>query len=339
MARLRTPPGAAADLLATGRPPSWFRWKYVEQPRAASRTVCLARDEVAVGVVWFPIRGQRRTHMGAQVSDMATHQDDRRRAEAVLGPIVRQCAEEGAAAVWVPPTIRGPSPALPAGMPTTTGHGPFLRLHRAGILENGGEEALDRWVAGAQRGLARARSLYDRVSRTCSPVPEDVARLPQPDPQLLQDLYGRTVPERTHIRRDPAFYAWRFADPRATFRMYVAYRNGIPMAAMVSERWRSDGADIVTIAEALPIDPSRTERHLATVLGRLVIDHQDADLIATTGAGLPDGTLERLGFLPADRIPVRWIARSSPAEIARVDSEVHLAEGTFGFAPTTLMGG
>ena len=103
-----------------------------------------------------------------------------------------------------------------------------------------------------------------------------------------------------HALRDRRYYGWRFDDPTREYTTYVAERRGEPVAAVVVAASSDDG----TAAELTEVTPyPRADPHgaLEALLGRVVDEHADEELLAAPSV-LPKDLAARAGFRPDDRL-------------------------------------
>lgn len=142
----------------------------------------------------------------------------------------------------------------------------------------------------------RASPAADVSVERCATVPVDV----------LTELYRRAVPNRYHVERDRAYYRWRFANPNWDCRTYVASRAG-PVAALVVCWLDRCGVSFVRLMETVPLSCPSPDA-AGVLLGAVVSDHADADVLAASEDTLPGSVLARRGFHRDDRLPLSLAA-------------------------------
>ena len=122
---------------------------------------------------------------------------------------------------------------------------------------------------------------------------------------LAEVAAHRPTPHATAVR-DRQFVEWRFRNPRYSYATYVLRRSGVPVAALVVGEQRDVELDVVHVSDALPVGGGGRRRNgrLSTLLGRVVSDHADADLLAAAGRTLPRAVLASHGFVGNDRFPL-----------------------------------
>lgn len=307
----------------------WFEWKYTENPAAGYVPIVVAtHDGELVGArpcVPFRMRVGDRTVEAVRFGDTMVHPDHRRRG--LFTRMTRRMLEYYAA---LDPAFGFNHPnenSLP-GYRTMGGRvvGRFpvaYRVQNPAALAGGrldGPAAL-----GVSAATPLARAYLDGRARL-SLVPDSgitVTRHASTPAETLAALYEAGPPEGIHAERTPEFYEWRFRNPQWRYRTYVAHDEG-PVAGIVTGTRRVGDATVTTLAEAVPMagDGARREA-FSTLVGRIVEDAADADLLAYSGRAIPEGVLAAAGFHGDDRPPLSWLARPNLLVAHELGGEVY----------------
>lgn len=325
----------------------WFAWRYEETPYADDVHVLVADDgERLVGAepcLVLPVRAGGETATAHQPADWMVHPDARRQ-----GIFTRMTEHLLEGAPWDPPRLyfNFPSAAILPGLRRfdwrVAGTLPsYYRLHRpTACLANGASGAFGRAKAALDRLSGLAARAYFRVRDARLPDPGvAVTRHETPPVGVLADLYRSSVPDRLHVVRDERFYRWRLANPLWESAVYVARRDGRPVAALVAREEDVDGLRMTSLLDALPLGagvddgagaggrggpgaggaggaaadrdggPGPDEARAALVRAA-VADGAGADLLRARGSIVPPGTLRAFGFQSDDAFPLS--ALSSP---------------------------
>ncbi|WP_290811691.1 GNAT family N-acetyltransferase [Halovivax sp.] len=305
------------------RSTDWFRWKYVENPVADHVPIVVARrDGDLIGARSFlPVRvavdGVER--VAYQPCDTMVHPDHRR--QGVFTRMNEAAIERYAAG----------EPAFFFNFPNGRSKPGNLKL---GWREVGTVpmyyrpqkpvSAAREWIANRTDRIdeegAAASELLERVAT--DPVADahraidrrlggatdglTIDRYERPTEAPLEPTYRRAVPEGVHTVRDRAFYEWRFDNPANEYGVYVASRDGTPVAALIV----SLRAGHLRLVDALPRsvddDPEPLERLVAAALtDRAAGD--DVGYVAAFGDVLPRPL--RYRFYPDTRFPLSALIR------------------------------
>lgn len=132
--------------------------------------------------------------------------------------------------------------------------------------------------------------------------------------ETLSELYRRSVPDEIHVRRDAAYYGWRFENPRWETTTYVADRDGDTVAAMVVARESGD-LEKVSVLDVLPVDGSAPDESYEALLSAVVSDASDADLIKCGAESIPVSVLRGLGFRADDAFPLSYVSKSTTSVV------------------------
>ncbi|WP_327053321.1 GNAT family N-acetyltransferase [Halomicrococcus gelatinilyticus] len=294
----------------------WFDWKFVDNPYHPDVPIFVAeRDGEVVGArpslpLPLSVGGERELAL-VQVDPMV-HPDHRRR-----GLFTRL-----AAAVY---DHYGPrEPSVVVGFPNEAVKGGLEKLTEElsldeGILERFPEyyrvqnpaalvdaaetDLLKRLATRLGAGVEGYLAARDRLGNaTAEGRVERYAGTPA---ALLAEVAAhRPTPHATAVR-NRQFVEWRFRNPRYSYATYVLRRSGVPVAALVVGEQRDVGPDVAHVSDALPVGGGRRRSdRLSTLLGRVVSDYADADLLAAAGRTIPRSVLASHGFVGNDRFPL-----------------------------------
>lgn len=318
--RLFEPPDEAAfislyDATFGGGTEEWFEWKYTENPAAGYVPIVVAtHDGELVGArpcVPFRMRVGDRTVGAVRFGDTMVHPDHRRRG--LFTRMTRRTIEYYAALDTAFGFNHPNENSLP-GYRTMGGRvvGRFpvaYRVQNPAALADGRVDGPAALGVSAATPLARAY-LDGRARLSLSADSEvTVTRHATTPAETLAALYEAGPPAGIHAERTPEFYAWRFRNPQWEYRTYVARDEG-PIAGIVTGTRRVDGATVTTLAEAVPMAGTDDRRDaFAALVGRIVEDAADADLLAYSGRAIPEDVLAAAGFRHDDRPPLSWLAR------------------------------
>ncbi|ELY36125.1 GNAT family N-acetyltransferase [Halalkalicoccus jeotgali] len=317
------------DATFGGGSAEWFEWKYVENPVANYVPIVVAtRDGELVGArpcVPFRMRVGDRTVEAVRFGDTMVHPDHRRRG---LFTRMTQRTVEYYAALDPAFGFNHPNENSLPGYRTlggrVVGRMPVAyRVQNPAALADGrldGPAAL-----GASAATPLARAYLDGLTRLTRPATPGftITRHDSTPAETLADLYEAGPPEGIHADRTPEFYAWRFRNPQWEYRTYVAH-DGKPVAGIVTGTQRTDGVTVTTLAEAVPVAGTDDRRDaFVALVGRVVEDAGDADLLAYSGRSIPEGVLAAAGFHWDDRPPLSWLARPNLLVTTELGGEVY----------------
>lgn len=331
---------------------AWFRWKYVDNPYVDRVPVYVATagDDVvgAFGLVAFRMRAGDATGIGMLAGDLVVHPDHRRRGvfTRLFGEILGDSPTSGGSIARAPPADDdGPGASTGDGHdraesaflfayanedshPGMVGLGwtpvePRITYHR---VQDPRSYVRDRFGAGAARvagpvvaGLSRA-TLRVRGRGASAPPDVTVTRVDDVPVATLTGLAAVDPPPGTvQPVYDAAFYEWWFAGGSRTHDdVYVARRDGDPVAVVVTRETRDERLDATTVwlvhavplADRGPRDGSagETDREagLAAILDRVVADNRGSDFLRAWNPVYPARMLRERGFLADDRPPLSW---------------------------------
>lgn len=184
----------------------------------------------------------------------------------------------------------------------------FVRLQdAASFVSSRTRESIGRFLAPAAAAVARG---YLRVrDRRTSPTDVTVEERPTVPSEQLASVYDRRPPDAIHPVRDSEFYRWRFSVPgHDSCRTYVATRDGEPVAGIVvsggqGERTWLDIEDVVPMAGG-----DQWRRDLDAILGRILAEHRDAELVRFTDGIVPRDLLRTRGFVHVETFPLSVFA-------------------------------
>lgn len=299
-----------ADHWERGGGREWFAWKYERNPAASRVPIVVAtRDGSVVGArpfLPFPMAAGGERTVGLQTCDTVVHVDHRRRG--VFSEMTRRAFDhyadrEPAFAFHLPnEAARKAYRSLGArAIGTVPTH---YRIQRPLALlrdrdELPGSAALD--VA-----LTAGAWTYLHAHDAVAPPPDGfrVERHEAVPAGTLARLYRGRVPERLHAVRNEAFYEWRFSNPDWAYRTFTAWRDGRPVAGLVTGT-RAEGEIVTYVTEVVPLGGGDDWRAaVAALLARALDDHDAVDLVAASGWVLPREVLARFGFNADDSLPL-----------------------------------
>ncbi|WP_458189946.1 GNAT family N-acetyltransferase [Haladaptatus sp. NG-WS-4] len=288
----------------------WFDWKFVENPYRSQVPICVAeRDGRVVGArpsLPLPLSVGGRRELALVQVDPMVHPDHRRR-----GLFTRMAAH-----VYDYYDTREPS--IVVGFPNEAVKAGLEKMAEKLALEDGimtefteyyrvqNPRALSnaKLAGAAVPGLRAYLAVRDRATPTASP--DSVDQYAGVPPTLLAEIADSNLTPRAHAVRDEQFFQWRFGNPRFDYTTYTLRGDddGTPVAIVVGEQ-QNTTETIVHLSDVLPVDggADRTAA-LSALLGRIVDEYRDADVIAAAGTTLPRSVLARHGFLGTDRFPL-----------------------------------
>ncbi|RBI63460.1 GNAT family N-acetyltransferase [halophilic archaeon] len=303
---------------------AWFDWKFADNPYLPSVPIWVAeREGRIVGArpsLPVPLSVAGRRELALVQVDPMVHPDHRRQ-----GLFTRLAAD-------VYDHYRSRDPSVVVGFPNEAVKrglekladelsldegvvAPFTEYYRiqdpTALVDADGSTPLGR-VAGRAADALRPgvrRYLAARDHFAGATTEGRVERHSGAPPALLASVASRrTSPDATAVRDEP-FFSWRFRNPRYDYSTYVLRRNGASVAALVVGEQRDVPADVVHVSDALPpVGGDRRDERLSALLGRVLADRADADLVAAAGTTLPRSVLASHGFVATDRFPLSRLA-------------------------------
>lgn len=325
------------------RSASWFRWKYAANPYLDHVPIFVAEhDGDVVGarpLLAFRLRAGSDSVLALQPADTMVHPDHRR--QGLFTRMTRraiECYEPG-------------EPELFFNYPNATAIGGYRKL---GWKAVGSRQAFYRvqtpstFVAAQVDGPAGdllgglatpiVRRLYRLRSSRSSP-PEDVTVELRDggDGPLLAALYGRRPPAELHARRDREFYDWYLSSPAWEYTTAVAHREGSIVAALLARtRTTDDGARVTQLADVAPLTGGDGwSAAVSALVGAVVNDAADVDLIAAVGSAIPRDVLATYGLYSANRTPLRQLRGDDSTFVVRPTAPDDPASWQIGGAPLT----
>ncbi|AHG02342.1 hypothetical protein HALLA_20785 (plasmid) [Halostagnicola larsenii XH-48] len=292
----------------------WFRWKYEDNPYVDHVPIVLATHEGAiVGTkpsFVLELRVEDRTFRGYQPADVMVHPDHRRRG--LYSRTTERMKEH----------YRDRDPELffnfpnPATLSGSLKHGweivekvpTYYRIQRPeSMLETDHSERLSTLTSAAtplvQRYL-RAREPRYRGVRGVS-----VERFDEVPASVFAQLYRDGVPGTIHANRTETFYEWRFGNPNLSYEAYVARRNGVAIAGIVTGTTNEDGSRITNLTDVVPLATTPHRRDgLRALLSRIIEDRREDSLLAVSGDGIPESLLSRFGFHSDLAVPLSHVS-------------------------------
>jgi hypothetical protein len=323
----------------------WFRWRFVENPYVDETPMIVAdRDGTIVGAepcLAFRLRVGDESRIALQPADWAVHPDHRRRG--VFSGMTERLVESRARR---PGELyfNFPNEMLEPGLekfdwelrpgPTT-----YYRIQRPRrVLEQGPSAKRDfkttasRWLGRLAtppvRGYLRVRDQLR--TRTGLAVERHDER---PVGTLTRLATRAKAP--IHVVRDRAYYEWRFDNPRWETTTYIVRRDGVAVAACVVCREERGGLHTTAILDTVPRDGSAGTDAFHALLGAIVEDATDSDVLKIGDGPIPACVLARFGFWPNDEPPISRLATQSTLAVRPVDGPESGNWEIDGIDPTT----
>lgn len=134
--------------------------------------------------------------------------------------------------------------------------------------------------------------------------------------EALGSLYERTVPDALHTVRNEAFYRWRFENPAWNYTAYTATRGETVVSSVIAGTRHHDGMTETRLTDALPMGGGVRDGALAGLLGAVVADHRDSDVISAFGDGVPHELLRRHGFLSDHGPALSLVSTTTPMVVS-----------------------
>ncbi|RQG91256.1 GNAT family N-acetyltransferase [Natrarchaeobius halalkaliphilus] len=299
------------DMVLGERNEEWFRWKYEENPYVDHVPMIVAThggDLVGTKPCFaLELRIDSRTYLGFQPADVMVHPDHRRRGlySRTTERLKEHYRDREPALFFNFPNEATLSGSLKHGWRIVEEVPTFYRVQRPDALIDR-EDRLSR-LSSAAHPVASAylRACELLVDRPANVVVHRFDGLPT---EQLLELYDRGVPGTIHANRTEPFYEWRFENPHWSYDAYVATRDGEPIAGVVVGTTLDDGSTITCLTDVVPLATTPGRRDgLQAILDRVVADHREADLLATSGRAIPAPLLRRFGFLSDASLPLSRI--------------------------------
>jgi GNAT superfamily N-acetyltransferase len=320
----------------------WFDWKYAENPSVDSVPIVLAeRNDRIVGARPFfalEMAAGDRSVLALQPGDTMVHPEHRRQGlfSRMTEAAIDLYADREPAFFFNFPNERSRPGYLDMGWRLVSETPIHYRVQNpVGTLDlpagNRIGEALEELsrpiVAGALDAVERFAGVETAditVERRSSVLGAELAA-----------LYRADVPKRIHARRSECFYEWRFTNPRWSYRTYLARRDGEVVGSAVVGSGREGGGTVRRLVDVLPMDEAvgtaaegegeegRGERRnvLASLLGAVIVDSEDADLLAVHRGVFDHDVLAGFGFLPDDSFPLARLCSPTTLVVRSVGTE------------------
>ncbi|WP_336003488.1 GNAT family N-acetyltransferase [Halorientalis halophila] len=294
--------------LEEGGSREWFAWKFEDQPYMVHTPVFVAEHEgEVVGArpfVPFRLRVGPRTMLGLQTADTVVHPDHRSRGlfSRMNDLAFAYYRQRDPDVLFSIPNARSRPGYLDIGAKTVGPIRTWLRIERpSAFLEaKFGDRTPDRAgsvLDGLSDGYHRLR---DRRHNGHDRTDISVERRASVPSETLAEIAAAPQPDVIHVRRDEAFYDWRFDNPCWEYDSYVARRDGEPVAGLVAGTRRIGDRVQTKVADVVPLAGEERLPAVAALFERLLRTHPDSDAFAVAGSGLPDSLLRSFGFRPDD---------------------------------------
>ncbi len=286
-----------------------FRWKYLENPWCASPAVHVLEgtDGLRGAIGWVRLRLDRLRGTSEAVlpGDVALPQADAAQVGRSINRSFEVLSEPDVdLALSAPLPHEVPAQRVVADGERTSPLTTYLQVRRPSTIADG-LSPIDPIVRRAVDGLLRVRQYLEPWTRALADGPIDVERRDGVPPVAFRILEGAPAPGLGAVRGRP-FWRWRLADPRTTFRTFLLFRHGAPIAGTVVGARRGPRAHVAIIhgIGRAGADAPGVARLLAAVFRHC----EFADLVYVPESSLPDGRLERLGVRRTRQWPVSLIA-------------------------------
>ncbi len=299
------------DVWGHRRDRDWFVWRFERVPYVDHVPMFVAeRDGTVVGTrpfLAFPLHVGRDRSLALLTVDTMVHPDHRRNGlfTCMTERAVEFYADRDPAFCFNQPTADALAGFRKLGWDPVAPTETHYRVQSpsalvAGRTDRPAARALARAADAGANGYLRARdALATRPSL-------DVTSEPGVATGALADLHRSADPAGIHAVRDRTFLDWRFDSPEWDRHTYLARDGDRPVAGLlVRTRTVDDRVRLAQIADVAPLDaPDRRRDALHALLGAVVADHDDADLLAAPGRSLPDDALSAYGFHSDQRPPL-----------------------------------
>lgn len=273
----------------------WFDWKYVEDPYLSHVPITLAERDgeiVAVqGYVPCRVRRGERIVQALKPVDAVVHPDHRRNGlySRITERAIRRYDDRESAFFFNFPNVASLGAQQKLGWSEVTVVSMYYRMQRPSeLLPNG--RALDPVGQVADTVGRTVLGVFDQL--TAIDTAYDIERYASPPADVLESIYESNVPDAFHVDREAQYYRWILDAPTVDHTVYVANRDGRPVAALVT---RSNDDGDVTVFDALPLASNHDA--FATLLAAVTADNEDAGVLSVTDQTLSPALLSRFGFV------------------------------------------
>ena len=301
----------------------WFDWRFVDNPFASETPITVVDHEGSVvgarSNLPIPLSVGGRREVGILQAETAVRSAHRRR-----GLFTRMVEHDEA-------YYSTRDPVLSYGAPVTATQAALDAMGDRIGLERGVLCALPKYYRVENPVAIADGTSYERLAplfRLLGPVlragiaattslastPEGLtvrrhATLPV---DLLVSLAESDRWDRgIHAVRDERFYCWRFANPRFVPRAYSAWRDGEPVACVVTEHLQRASPVILRVAEALPSGSHHEDGDVLPWLLERAVRDLGPDATIVLGSRVPGLELLAHGFYPRSAPPVSWLTGPS----------------------------
>jgi len=309
----------------------WFDWRFGQNPYGEGVEMVVAeRDGQLVGVeplLPFRLRADGEETLACQPVDWIVHPDHRRRG--LFTRMTERLLESHVSAATV--LFNFPTDALLPGLRkfdwTVVGTIPtYFRVQRPSSLLGAASKAGKVHPVTAATGktadplLKRYLDVRDRIEG--EPHDVTVERHRGVPVDELVGIYESSRPEKVHVAREEAFYEWRFANPYWVTTTYLARDEGTPVAGVVVASEELVDVHRTSILDVQPMAPEEdVSDAICALVGAVVSDHRDVDVLKTTGEGLPESALTQWGFRSGDSFPLSRLSVPTTLVVRPVDAE------------------
>ncbi|MEY7849683.1 GNAT family N-acetyltransferase [Natrarchaeobius sp. A-rgal3] len=296
------------DRVLGDRNDEWFRWKYENNPYVDHVPMIVAtHDGRVVGTkpcFALELRVGSTTKLGLQPADVMVDPDHRRNGlySRTTERLKEHYRDREPALFFNFPNEATLSGSLKHGWRIVQEVPTFYRVQRPdALVSDGGRlESLASLARPVASGYCRAREKL-----VTAPSNVMVDRFDGIPVEQFVDLAEKRDPGTIHANRDETFYEWRFDNPHWSYDAYLARRNGAPIAGVIVGTNTDDPSRTTCLTDVVPLSETAARRDgLLAILTRVVRDHRDAALLATSGGTIPPALLRRFGFHSDQRLPL-----------------------------------
>lgn len=302
----------------------WFAWKYEDNPAASDVPIVVASHEGAIvgARPCLPLRMYANGESITAIQTCDTVVDESHRRQGIFTEMTR-FAFDYYAGRGCPLAIHLPNDVARQAYSSigarVVGDVPtYYRIQRPlAMLQDRGAAADS---AALDAALTAGAWTYLHAQDVGSSPAGDVhvERHETVPAATLARLYRKRVPDRIHAVRDEPFYRWRFSNPDWAYRTFVARRDGVPVAGLITGT-RAEGPIVTYVTEVVPLVRGDSGRAvLEALLSRALADHDEVDVVVASGWVLPRRLLARFGFHGDDSFPLSVAADPTVLIVSRL---------------------
>ncbi|MDQ2051463.1 GNAT family N-acetyltransferase [Natronolimnohabitans sp. A-GB9] len=275
----------------------WFDWKYVDDPYLSHAPITLAEHDGEIVAVqgYVPCRVRWRDHvvLALKPVDAVVHPDHRRQGlySRITEHAIRHYREREPAFFFNYPNVASLGAQQKLGWSEVDVVSMYYRVQRpSDFLPN--DRTPDAVEQAADAVARTALDLRRRLSSTGTGTTFEIERYTTPPSDTLESIYESGVPEAFHVKRSAQYYRWILDPPSIDDTVYVARRDGQPVAGLVT---RSESGGEVNVFDTVPMATAHDA--FADLLAAVIADNEDAEVVSVTDQILPSELLSRFGFV------------------------------------------